>query len=300
MAEITIIDGGVGTEISRRGVPLHPVYWSALAQLTHPQLLLQIHRDYIDAGADIVSANTFMAGRHVLAAGGESRFELINRAAIDIALEARRESARAGLRVAGTLSTLPPLDRAQDIPRGPEIDENYRAQAQLLANCGADLLIAEALFDSDSAASLIDACCATGLPVWVGVSTNTLPGSDEPMTFRQPGKLQKIEHETLEQLLDTVCAFPVDTVGIMHTAVELMPRALELLRQKWPGKKLAYAKTGEGTSHDWLFEKIVGADEYAELAAGWVEDYGLAVIGGCCGMSPDHIAALAQRYSRRR
>jgi S-methylmethionine-dependent homocysteine/selenocysteine methylase len=298
MTKLTIIDGGVGTEISRRGIPLHPVYWSAMAQLTHPELLLQIHKDYIDAGADIVSANTFMAARHVLAAGGESRFEQSNRAAVELAREARHQSDRTDLRVAGTLSTLPPLDQAQDIMRGRQIDANYRAQAKLLADCGVDLLIAEALFNSESASSLIDACLATGLPVWVGVSTSTLPDCSELMAFRQPGKLEKLEHETLDELLDTVCAYPVDTVGVMHTAIDIMPRALLQLQEKWPGKKLAYAKTGEGTSHDWLFEKIVGAEEYAGLAGDWVKDYGLDVIGGCCGMSPDHIRVLACRFLR--
>lgn len=295
MQNVTIIDGGVGTEISRRGLPLHPVYWSAMAHMSHPETVLQIHADYIEAGADVISANTFMAGRHILAAGGISEFEAVNRGAIDIARQAVQQSGRNELKVAGTLSTLPPLDRAHDILRGKDIEANYRAQAELLADSGADLLIAEALFNSESAAPLIDACCGTGLPVWVGLSVSTLPGDETLMTFRQPGKLEELEHETLDQLLDTVTSFPVDILGIMHTAVEIMPRSLEALEKKWPGRKLAYAKTGHGTTHDWEFERIIDAEEYADLAADWVETYDLDVIGGCCGMSPKHISTLTRR-----
>jgi len=295
-SKITIIDGGVGTEISKRGIPLHPSYWSATAHMTHPDTVLQIHTDFINAGADIISANTFMAGRHILAAGGLKEFEVINKKAVQLAKTARSENEN--LLVAGTLSTLPPLDQADDLPRGKQIETNFRDQAFLLAESGADILLVEMLFDSESADSLLSACCDTGLPVWAGVSATTIPNTETLMTFRQQGKLEKLPHETFDSLIKTVVEFPVAALGVMHTEVKLMPSALSALEKRWQGRTLAYAKTGLASSHDWEFEQVIDADEYSEIMTDWVNSYDLGIIGGCCGMSPAHIYALSKRFHK--
>jgi homocysteine S-methyltransferase len=65
-----VLDGGTGSELRRRGMPLDPVVWSALAPITHYELLRAIHADYIAAGADVVTTSTFATTRFVLAAAG--------------------------------------------------------------------------------------------------------------------------------------------------------------------------------------------------------------------------------------
>lgn len=68
--EVLILDGAIGTELQRRGVPMDSTAWCALASKSHPELLRQIHIDYIDAGADIITTNTFPTARHVLEPAG--------------------------------------------------------------------------------------------------------------------------------------------------------------------------------------------------------------------------------------
>ena len=65
-----VLDGGTGTELRRRGMNLGQTTWSALASLTHYELLRAIHADYIAAGADVITTNTFATTRFVLAAAG--------------------------------------------------------------------------------------------------------------------------------------------------------------------------------------------------------------------------------------
>ena len=80
--DILIIDGGMGSELQRRGVAMDAHAWSGAAALAHESLLREIHRDYIRAGADVITTNTFGTTRFVLASAGlEARFEAINRAA---------------------------------------------------------------------------------------------------------------------------------------------------------------------------------------------------------------------------
>ena len=91
-----LLDGATGTELQSRGVPMNSVAWSGLAVATHPEVVRQVHLDYIRVGAEIIITNTFASGRHMLRiAGVESRTEEINRQAARLAVQAREEAGEA-------------------------------------------------------------------------------------------------------------------------------------------------------------------------------------------------------------
>src|SRR5687768_13471301 len=103
-----LLDGGMGSELRRRGMELDPATWSALAPLTHYDLLRAIHADYIAAGADVVTTSTFATTRFVLDAAGRARdFAAVNERAVSAAREARDECGRE-VAIAGSISCLPP------------------------------------------------------------------------------------------------------------------------------------------------------------------------------------------------
>src|SRR5262245_61160009 len=84
-----VLDGGTGTELRRRGMALGDTTWSALAALTHYDLLRTIHADYVAAGADVITTNTFATTRFVLEAAGHGKeFARINARAVTAAREA--------------------------------------------------------------------------------------------------------------------------------------------------------------------------------------------------------------------
>ncbi|MDZ7643555.1 MAG: homocysteine S-methyltransferase family protein [Woeseiaceae bacterium] len=88
--DIIILDGGTGTELERRGVSMDPNAWCGPASLANAELLTAIHGDYIAAGADVITTNTFASSRPMLdAAGYGDRFEEINRTAVRAAERAR-------------------------------------------------------------------------------------------------------------------------------------------------------------------------------------------------------------------
>ena len=292
---VYIIDGGVGTELQRRGSSMDPCCWSSGVHLQDPQMLLSIHHDYLQAGATILSTNTFMASRHLLEASGIRNVEEVNRSAVKLALEARDRFARSEVLVAGCMSTFPPLNQAYDLPRGQQVDRNFREQALLLADAGVDVLLAEMLIDSETAVSLLNACCETGLPVWAGVSAMRDDETGELLTFRQPGKLYDLPHESFDSLLTNLCELPVEFLGVMHTPVEVMDSALSQVAGKWSGPRFAYAKMGMATQHEWEFESSIPAEEYADLVMCWIKDHQLRIVGGCCGTRPEHIEALSRR-----
>ena len=105
---IVLLDGGTGSELQRRGVPMSHAAWSGAAVQTHPDTVREVHRDYIAAGAEVIITNTFGTARFTLeAAGLGPAFESINRRAVSLALEAR-DHARRDVAIGGSISNLPP------------------------------------------------------------------------------------------------------------------------------------------------------------------------------------------------
>jgi homocysteine S-methyltransferase len=105
--DIVVIDGAMGTELARRGLSMDGAAWSALATLDRPDVVAEIHRDYVAAGADVLIANTYAATRFVLdAAECGERFIDVNRRAVALAREAAIE--RRGIAIAGSISNFPP------------------------------------------------------------------------------------------------------------------------------------------------------------------------------------------------
>ena len=103
--EQILINGATGTEIEKRGVPMINNAWNGGGAMTHPDILRQVHEDYIRCGAQIVISNTFSTSRHVLKdAGLEEHFELLNRRGIELAQEARTNMKTPNVLVAGGIT----------------------------------------------------------------------------------------------------------------------------------------------------------------------------------------------------
>ena len=111
-----ILDGGIGTELQRLGAPMDHEAWCAVALDTHPDLVRQVHRSYIDAGADIITVNTYATTRQALRSGGiEEKFFHWNSRAVQIAQEALEDSAPGrDVLLAGSVSTFGNFDRFSD------------------------------------------------------------------------------------------------------------------------------------------------------------------------------------------
>lgn len=296
---VRIIDGATSTEICRRGVELHPISWSGLTSLSNPELIKSIHLSYIRAGARIITSNTFASSRHILkAAGSEGLFDSVNRQSIEIAIAARKESGESDVLIAGSLSTLPPLNNPDSAPSGAVVERNYQDQAEILAQSGADLLLIEMQYDSDAAVPLIKSCLATGLPVWVGI-TASCRADGQLIAYRPPGKYTALAEESFESLITTVAGQPITAIGVMHTPITLLRQALTMLQEVWAGPTFAYPETGKFDEPNWDFAKSVNPDEFANQMCALSRSYSLAAIGGCCGTTPAHIEALVAALHRQ-
>ena len=284
--QIVLLDGATGTELERRGVPMNSAAWSAEAILTAPEIVQAVHEDYIRAGADVITSNSFSLAKHMLIrAGLEADFHRLNADSIAIAMKAREKMARHPVAIAGSIA---PTTFCAD-PRKcyPPIDQAfswYVQQAMILAEAGADILIVEMIEEITQGSLAVEAALQTGLPVWLGVSCRRNAQGNI--------MLWELEH-TLEEGIEALALIGGDAAFIMHTETKDAAEAFAILSTRWHGKRGVYAHSGNFIMPNWQFSNVIAPEDYASAAKDWV-DMGANIIGGCCGIGPAHIRLLKE------
>jgi S-methylmethionine-dependent homocysteine/selenocysteine methylase len=285
--EVVVIDGGMGTELQARGVPMDDEAWSGVANLTHDHVVQEIHEDYIRAGADVIIANTYAAARLPLErAGYGDRVVEANQRAVRAAREARDRVAGRPVAIAGSMSLAAAEDvvlRGRPGPSGGELLEHYREQAAALTEAGVDLIALEMITSPSFGGPALAAAAETGLPVWLGVSVEVAVDGHVP-TLDGP-------QDGLDELLDALLGPTVSAVTVMHSVIEAVEPALDVIARRWSGTVGAYPHCGDYKPPEWIFGDIT-PEAFASASMGWV-DRGAQLVGGCCGIRPEHIRALA-------
>ncbi len=281
-----IMDGATGTELEKQGVPMDGILWNALVAETHPEVLSRVHASYLEAGAQIIITNTFATSRYMLAYGNQAnRFERLNRQAARLALQTRDRHGQPAW-VAGGIST---TTLFQQMPDLATVRQAHRDQAALYAAEGVDLIILEMMWDVEYTAAALAGAARTGLPVWVGFSTEVTPR----------GEVQSFESDlSFAAVLDQLDLSAAQAVGIMHTLTTDVEPSLQVLRDYWSDPLFVYAHSGEFRMPHWQFSDIIAPAAYARMAAQWVAS-GVGAVGGCCGLGPDHIRQLVHELGRQ-
>jgi S-methylmethionine-dependent homocysteine/selenocysteine methylase len=299
--EILLLDGGVSTEIRRRGVTLDKNVWSGLATKTNPDEVRAVHEDYIRAGAQIITANTYSTARHVLESinlGHESK--MLNLKSVQLAQQARDNAATEPVLIAGSMSSMPPLTSHREVAIDGQVESSYQELAESLANAGADLIIAEMMRDLENASIVIRAAVSTGLPVLIGYSAMMAENGVDVRSLRWKNTDDTTSAHDFGEMVDHLKPLGGLAAGVMHTRVEDTAAALRVLREHWPGYLMAYAETGRLVLPDWRYEEVSSPEQYAAEIDSWIRDYGVQIVGGCCGTGPEHIRALRQLLDERR
>jgi S-methylmethionine-dependent homocysteine/selenocysteine methylase len=273
--EVLILDGAMGTELERRGVPMDADAWCGLANLTAIDTVRAIHEENIAAGADVITANTFMSGPGPMErAGAGDRFAEGIRDAVRAAQEAVQNAGRpvaiAGSVACGTWSE----------PRtGRRFRDDYALQIDLLAESGVDLIALEMITDEAHGSPALEAALASDLPVWAGFSMRrdanpyTLPTVEEIRTVA--------EHLIVPE---------IDAVTVMHTDVLDASEGLSMIRTVWDGPLGVYPHHGVWSEPNWTYLDME-PDELVDHAREWLNQ-GVCILGVCCGLSARHVAAL--------
>lgn len=302
MTTVTILDGGMGRELERRGAPFKQPEWSALAMMEAPEIVKEVHKAFIAAGSRVITTNSYaLVPFHI----GEDVFrQRATELAIDsadIAHQAVKESGE-DVKVAGSLAPLfgsyradlYQADRAEEIARplitalAPRVDLWLNETQSLLAET---LLMKK----------LVDELDSEKKPYWVSFTLEDAEPTPEPCLR---------SGETVAEAVKAMAEAGVDGILFNCCQPEIIADAIAVTKQVLAGltkelnKELkigAYANAfppqpKDATANDGL--DVLRADLTPESYLVWAEKWcelGASLIGGCCGIGPDHIKALAAR-----
>jgi S-methylmethionine-dependent homocysteine/selenocysteine methylase len=265
-----VIDGATGTELGRWGVETRGALFSAAALLSEAGLsaLRTVHAEYVRAGAQVITASTFRTNPRQ---AGE-RWAALTALAVRIAKES-------GASVAGSIAPAEDCYRPELRPPPEVARREHGGFARALAEAGCDLLLVETVAAADEGLAAVEAAAATGLPVWVAamaMADGRMRSGDDLRAFFRDARAAGAR----AALINCVPVAGVET-GLQAAADSGLPFG-------------GYAHMGEVDEHaGWPPGPVLSPDEYAAHAAGWVAR-GATILGGCCGTTPAHIAALAR------
>lgn len=275
-----LADGAIGTNLFAMGLPIGhaPELWN----LEQPEKIALLHKNFIEAGADIILTNSFGGTRHRLKLHkAEDRMSEINETAARIARQVA-DNADRDVVVAGSMGPTGELFE----PLGPLSPEEgtaaFAEQAQALARGGADVLWIETLSSREEVEAAVSATATTLLPVVVTLSFDT---NGSTMMGINPGGLAALCGELAPRPLawGTNCG-----VG----AAEVVACIVSLAAASGPGQVLV-AKANCGVPQ-WV-DGAIRYDATPEVMADYARlarDAGARIIGGCCGTTPAHLRAM--------
>jgi S-methylmethionine-dependent homocysteine/selenocysteine methylase len=280
-SKLLLLDGATGTELNRRGVDTGLPLWSANALTTEAGLsvLRQVHLDYLNAGSDIITTNTFRTNRRVLGGKGFSAHELTLRA-VTTAREAIAEFGKPAL-IAGSLSTLEDCYRPDLVPPADECLAEHTERIEHLVEGGVDLLLIETMNSIREAMIAARIATSTGLRTWVSFVCD------------KNGRI--LSGESLTQAAEILMPLGVKALGVncmpAHTLAHPLTELRAICGENFP--LIAYGNIGHvDDEQGWINTDSTDPEGYLQHAQTWPAQ----IIGACCGSTPQHIRRLQQSW----
>lgn len=288
-----LLDGALGTELERRGAACSLPLWTAETILESPELVRAVHREYIDAGAHVLTAGTFRTTRWALSKKGMAdRAEELTRKAVELARDATTSpnppaKARGKVEahapaslgpastlalVAGSIAPLVDCYHPELAPGDLVLNAEHRHNAQSLADAGVDIILVETQNSLREAKIATHFARQTRIPVWTS------------FIVKSPTEL--LNGDSLRDAARDVVKHGAAAVLINCTSPQIAAKAVMNLSMH------VHGEIKIGVYPNALDEQMT-PEEFAEWGTNIqaIAD----IIGGCCGIGPEHIRALAER-----
>jgi S-methylmethionine-dependent homocysteine/selenocysteine methylase len=284
--ELTILDGAMGTELQRRGVMTYLPEWSARALLTAPDMVRTIHEEYIRAGADVITTNTFRTTSRALGKVGiGKRARELTTMAVRLAKEARQNLGNGKLiRIAGSIAPLEDCYSPDIAPDEERARVEHEQLARWLVEAEVDLILIETMNTISEARAALAAVKKTlEIEVWVSLACDA------------DGNI--LSGERISRAVEALLPFKPSAFLVNCTDTTATNLAVAQLLEFSTVPVGAYANMGHAESSlGWKFTDELSPHRYYQCAVEWVR-LGAKIVGGCCGTTPAHICAL-QRLRR--
>ncbi len=284
---LILLDGSMGQELINRKASGQGVLWSAKALFDAPEAVQEVHEDYIRAGADIITTNSYSCIRNNFEPEGLlDRLGEMNRLSAELAHRARDNCGKPVL-IAGSMGPQRGSYRPDLVGTFEETEALYREQAEFLAP-DVDFFICETLSCLVEARAAVTAAISTGKPVWLSWS------------IEDSGAANLRSGESIREAWEDIADSGISAVLLNCSPPEAISKVLPELVSLCDLPVGAYANAFTPIPEKWDFHgeqsipssrTDVTPQAYADHAVGWIAA-GARIIGGCCEVGPAHITQL--------
>lgn len=273
-----ILDGAIGDELHRRGILTTLPLWSTQALLTAPQELLKLHQEYVQAGTQVLTANTFRTNvRTLKKVGLAGQGQTLTQQAVTLARQAFGTGATNG-KVAGSIGPVEDCYRPDLVPSDLELFTEHTQLIEQLQLAQVDILLIETMNCIREARIALQCAKRTTLPVWVSFLVNE--------------KMCLPSGEKLEEAYNAVLGFYPEMILANCFPLILLPKVVKHLHSY--GVPYGVYPNGGEIHPEIGWQRLQGQEsDYVKIMRMSLEE-GVSLVGGCCGTTPAHIQALTQ------
>lgn len=283
-----ILDGAIGTEILRKGYPTTLPLWSAEILITNPEVIKQLHKEYIQAGAEIIITNTFRTTKRALAKKNihGTKAQELTKLACSMAKEAVNDLKKEGeVLIAGSVAPLEDCYSPEITPSDKELEKEHFEYIRDLKEGGVDFIFLETMITLKETKYAIMAAEKLNMPVAVSLCAND--------------DLKLLGGETLTGVIPEIEKHNPLFIGINCVSVKTAGLLLKHLKTLTKLPICIYAQ-GDGApcnNQGWKFKGNEKENIYIKSALSWAKN-GAKIIGGCCGTTPSLIYKLSQIFKK--
>lgn len=280
-----LLDGAMGTELNRRGVELPLPIWSADANLDHKEIVLNIHRDYADAGADIGRTNTFRTTTYTYRKAGFSNIRAKERArdslssAVEIALNAVGEIGK----VAGSITSVEDCYSPELYPGKGAAEDTYGEMVEWFKEGGVDLLLFETMGNMEEIEIGLSVAASKKMETWVSL---ILKDGDH-----------LLDGTPLKVCLEMIGGSNATCLLLNCNKIDTTELAIDTITQHWNSDWGLYPNLGV-TDFDNDYFDMINESKFIDHFKGFLE-LNPSVIGACCGSTPEHIKKLNEMIDQK-
>ena len=282
-----IMDGAMGTELMRRGIDLPLPLWSSMSNIDQFDQVMNIHKDYIEAGSDILTTNTFRTTPRTFIKAGYSQneSEIISEQCCNMAIEAAKHAVKKeNTLIAGSVAPLEDCYEPLHFPGKEIAKKEFQLIIDRIIRKGVDILLFETMGNYEEIESVLQVSNHVDIQRWLSIVLKN--------------KNSILDGTELQKVVELANKNKIDMVLINCTPVNIILEALDIFLGYRKGKWGVYPNAGENMpTKDGEFVTKLDDESFCKEIQGYIT-LGASVVGSCCGSTPNTVRKISNMIKK--
>ena len=272
------MDGAMGTELQNRGVKVPLPLWSANANIEYPEIVINIHKDYIECGSDIITANTFRSTSWTYRKVGYGKKRSVEMAKLSLfkAVECAQKAISDSTRIAGSITSIEDCYTPSAFPGRSIAEDIYGYSTEWLVDAGADIILFETMGNIQEISCGLEMVKDLEVPVWLSI----IMKDDSHLLDETP----------IQDVIEMIKGYHLDCLMTNCNQIDTTLNSLDGILKLWTKEWGVYPNLGINDYENDYFTIV--DDSNFRNAIATLFSYEPDVIGLCCGSNPKHITEL--------